>query len=448
MKPRVRIAPSPTGYFHFGLARTALYNYLYAKKHAGTFIIRIEDTDKARSTEEFRKDIFDSFEWMGLTFDETYVQSEHVARHIELLKKLVDEDKAYISKEAAKDDATRTVDVVRLRNPGKSITFNDVIRGDITFDTTELKDFVIARAIDDPLYHFAVVVDDGDAKITHIIRGEDHISNTPRQILIQEALGLPRPIYAHLPLILAPDRTKMSKRKHQTALRDFRARGYLPEAMVNFIALLGWSEGEGDKEIYTLPELIEAFSLEHIHKGGAVFNEEKLRWFNRQYLLMESHESFMKIAGERLGAVLHERGIEMSPSMLEKIVPLIRERIFVWSDLDALANDGEFDYFFRAPSPDVMRLSDKKSTPQEAREHLHFAIDILEKMTETFSADEVKQAMWGYATEKGRGAVLWPMRYALSGRDKSPDPFILSSILGKEESIARLKAAAAALGVV
>ncbi len=445
MKPRVRIAPSPTGYFHFGLARTALYNYLFAKKHGGVFVIRIEDTDKARSTEEFKKDIFDSFEWMGLTFDETYVQSEHVERHKDLLKKLIDEDKAYVSKEPAKDDATRTVEVVRLRNPGKSITFTDVIRGDITFDTTELRDFVIARAIDDPLYHFAVVADDGDAKITHIIRGEDHISNTPRQILIQEALGLPRPIYAHLPLILAPDRTKMSKRKHQTALKDFRAKGYLPEAMVNFIALLGWSEGEGDKELYTLPELTEAFSLEHIHKGGAVFNDEKLRWFNRHYLVMRDDSEFMKETTARLQPALEVRGVQWNDDMATRIMPLIKERISVWDDITTLTGSGEFDYFFTAPQLDAAKIPDKKSNHEEAREHLSYAAGILTTMGEKFTAEELKTPLWDYATEKGRGAVLWPLRYALSGKDKSPDPFVLASLLGKAETLTRIENAQKAL---
>ncbi|MFZ2886510.1 MAG: glutamate--tRNA ligase family protein, partial [Minisyncoccia bacterium] len=342
---RVRIAPSPTGFFHIGTARTALYNYLFAKKVGGTFVIRIEDTDRARSTKEFQEDIFNSFEWLGLTFDETYIQSEHLDRHRELLKKLVDEDKAYISKEPAKDDESRVVEVVRLRNPGKIITFTDVIRGDITFDTTELKDFVLARAIDDPLYHFAVVVDDGDAKITHIIRGEDHISNTPRQILIQEALGLPRPVYAHLPLILAPDRTKMSKRKHQTALKDFRARGYLPEAMINFIALLGWSEGEGDKEIFSREELIQAFSLERIHKGGAVFNEEKLRWFNKEYLHKLPEKEFAETVFMKLKESLSSR-VSWNDEMGTALIPIVRERIATWGDVSLLVEDGEFDYFF------------------------------------------------------------------------------------------------------
>lgn len=443
---RVRIAPSPTGYFHIGTARTALFNYLYAKQQGGVFVLRIEDTDKERGKKEYEEDIYAQMEWLGLSFDEKYVQSEHIGRHKELLKKLVDEDKAYISKEPRKDDETQTVEVVRLRNPGKIVVFEDVIRGEISFDTTELKDFVIARSIDDPLYHFAVVVDDGDAKITHVIRGEDHISNTPRQILIQEALGFPRPVYAHLPLILAPDRTKMSKRKHQTSVKDFGARGYLPEAMVNFMALLGWSEGEGDKEMYTLDELVKAFSLEGIHKGGAVFNEEKLRWFNREYLLALPESEFSARALQKLKDSLTSR-VSFNENMGAQIVPLIKERLHTWSDIGTFAADGEFDYYFQAPALDIAKISDKKSSAEDTRAHLTHAIEILEAIPDAdFNAEKIKASLWDYATEKGRGAVLWPIRYSLSGREKSPDPFILSQILGKSEVLNRLHNSLAILG--
>lgn len=435
---RVRIAPSPTGYFHIGTARTALFNYLYAKQQGGVFVLRIEDTDKERGTKEYEDDIYAQMEWLGLPFDEKYVQSEHVGRHKELLKRLVDEDKAYVSKEPRKDDETQTVEVVRLRNPGKIVTFTDVIRGEISFDTTELKDFVLARSIDDPLYHFAVVVDDGDAGITHVIRGEDHISNTPRQILIQEALGFPRPAYAHLPLILAPDRTKMSKRKHQTSVKDFRARGYSPKAMVNFMALLGWSEGQGDKEIYTLDELVKAFSLEGIHKGSAVFNEEKLRWYNREYLLALPESEFNARALAELKGCLSGR-VSFDEAAAAKIVPILKERLHIWSDIADAAAQGEYDYFFQAPALDAAKISDKKSTLEDTKAHLAHAIEVLNGIADSdFNAESVKAALWGYATEKGRGAVLWPIRYSLSGRDRSPDPFVLSQILGKLEVLNRL----------
>lgn len=439
MSVRVRIAPSPTGYFHIGTARTALFNYLFAKKMGGTFVLRIEDTDKERGKKEYEEDIYLESEWLGLSYDEKYVQSEHLERHKELLRTLVAEDKAYISKEPRKDDPDTMVEVVRLRNPGTTITFNDVIRGDISFDTSELKDFVIARSIDDPLYHFAVVADDGDAKITHVIRGEDHISNTPRQILIQEALGFPRPVYAHLPLILAPDRTKMSKRKHQTSLKDFREKGYLPEAMLNFMALLGWSIPASDREIFSLTELIDAFDIAHIHKGGAVFNEEKLRWFNTEYIRALPEETFVDTALQILKESLDGR-VSWNEAMGKSVMPIIKERIAIWNDIRTLSAEGEFDYFFRAPTLDPAKIPDKKSDAGTAKEHLGEALKRLENAS-NWDPESLKASLWEYATEKGRGAVLWPIRYTLSGREKSPDPFVLGTILGKEETLRRLHCA-------
>lgn len=442
---RVRIAPSPTGYFHIGTARTALYNYLFAKKMGGVFVLRIEDTDTERGKPEYENDIYEEMEWLGLSFDEKYIQSEHVERHKELLRQLVAKDSAYISKEPQKDDPTKMVEVVRLRNPGKVVTFNDVIRGDISFDTTELKDFVIARSIDDPLYHFAVVADDGDARISHVIRGEDHISNTPRQILIQEALGLSRPVYAHLPLILAPDRSKMSKRKHQTSIKDFRERGYLPHAMINFMALLGWSAGEGDREIFNMEDLVSHFDLAHIHSGGAIFNEEKLRWFNREYLLQIDNALFANEARARFAEAL-QSSVDLNDSVIEKLLPLLKERISTWGDIQALVYDGEFDYFFKEPVLDASILPGKKSDAATAHKHLAFAHTALEVLHEdSFTAENIKTALWDYATREGRGPVLWPVRYALSGREKSPDPFHLAAILGREKTMQRLHTAQAIL---
>ncbi len=438
MNVRVRIAPSPTGYFHIGTARTALFNYLFAKKNDGAFVLRIEDTDKERGKKEYEEDIYTEFEWLGLSFDEKYVQSEHLARHTELLHSLVEKDLAYVSKEPGKEDPSKTVEVVRLRNPGRTITLNDVVRGDISFDTTELKDFVIARSIDDPLYHFAVVADDGDAQISHVIRGEDHISNTPRQILIQEALGFARPIYAHLPLILAPDRTKMSKRKHQTAVKDFREKGYLSEAMLNFMALLGWSAGEGDREIFSLEELIAHFDLAHIHKSGAVFNEEKLRWFNKEYLLRIPEDDFTLQALTLLKESLASR-VSWNEEIARSIIPMLKERIIVWNDIRTLAAEGEFDYYFAKPPLDAAKIPDRTSDATTAKAHLDEVARRLEAIQGSdFEPETVKAALWDYATEKGRGAVLWPIRYSLSGREKSPDPFVLAGILGKEETLQRL----------
>lgn len=436
---RTRIAPSPTGFFHIGTARTALFNYLFAKRHGGQFILRIEDTDKERNTKESEEDIYAQMAWLGYEYSEKYVQSEHLAEHTKLLQNLVDKDRAYVSKEEAKDGSGRIVEVVRLRNPGKTIAFDDAVRGTISFDTTELKDFVIARSITDPLYHFAVVADDGAAGITHVIRGEEHISNTPRQILIQEALDLPRPIYGHIPLILMPDRSKMSKRKHKTAVRDYREKGYLPEAMNNFLALLGWSAGEGDRELFSISELIDHFDLARVHKSGAIFNEEKLRWFNREYLHALSSTDFGAEGLWQLKESLASR-VSWNEERARALLPIIRERISLWGDVAELATLGEFDYYFEPPQLEKSRIPDKKSDASTALKNLTEVNERLRTLAE-WSAESVKNALWSYAEEVGRGSVLWPLRYALSGKDKSPDPFTLAGVLGKEETLSRIQTA-------
>ncbi|HWO07234.1 MAG TPA: glutamate--tRNA ligase [Candidatus Paceibacterota bacterium] len=441
MSVRVRIAPSPTGFLHFGTARTALFNWLFARKNGGTFIVRIEDTDMARNKQEYDEDIFEQLRWLKLEPDETYRQSEHRQAHADALRALIDTGRAYESEEPAKDDPSKTVRVVRLRNPGKTITFTDTVHGDITFDTSELKDFVVARSVTEPLYHFAVVVDDHDAGITHVIRGEDHISNTPRQILIQEALGYDRPVYAHIPLILAPDRSKMSKRKHDTSVRTYREKGYLPEALINYLALLGWNPGT-EQELFSRDELVRAFSLEGIQKSGAVFDDEKLRWFNRQYLVTEDEETFAATVTHIMKIGLEKRGVAWDEKRAKQLMPLVRERISVYDDLRSLIADGEFDYFFSRPTYDPHRIPDKKSTPEDAAAYLAHAAEILSSRK---NVADVKEVLWQYATEKGRGAVLWPLRYSLSGKDKSPDPFVLIEILGADESLSRIAAAREAL---
>ncbi|HET8580985.1 MAG TPA: glutamate--tRNA ligase family protein [Candidatus Paceibacterota bacterium] len=438
---RTRIAPSPTGYLHFGTARSALFNYLFAKQSGGMFILRVEDTDTSRNRPEYDADILDSLNWLGLAADRTFRQSEALPAHQAALRAMIEADRAYVSKEPAKDDPSRTVEVIRLRNPGTKITFTDLIRGDITFDTGELGDFVIARSMNEPLYHLAVVVDDHDAGITHVIRGEDHISNTPRQILIQEALGYARPQYAHIPLILAPDRSKMSKRKHETSLLQFRARGYLPEAMVNYLALLGWHPDD-DQELFTLPELVCAFDLSRIQKGGAVFDPDKLRWFNKQYLGQKSDAEFAYEAAAVLKEALAARGVAWQQDTGERLAPLLRERVSVWEDLRAEAEAGEYDYFFAPPALDASILPGKHASAQEAAAHLSHADQLLSSLShDDYAAEVIKEAIWPYAEEQGRGAVLWPLRYALSGRERSPDPFTIIAAIGVSDARARIKAA-------
>ncbi|MCX6717904.1 MAG: glutamate--tRNA ligase family protein, partial [Candidatus Taylorbacteria bacterium] len=247
-------------------------------------MLRIEDTDKIRSTKESEDDIMTGIKWLGLSYDEFFRQSERERIYKAYIEKLISEDKAYISKEEVKEEGQRA-EVIRFRNPNKKVKFNDLIRGEIEFDTTELGDFVIAKSLEEPVFHLVVVVDDFEMGVTHIIRGEDHISNTPRHILIQEAISAPTPIYAHLPLMLAEDRAKLSKRKHgeMTSVKYYQKMGYTPGAFVNFLAFVGWNPGT-EKEIFSLDEMIQEFDISKVQKAGAIFNPQKLLWYNKEYI--------------------------------------------------------------------------------------------------------------------------------------------------------------------
>ncbi len=437
-----RIAPSPTGYLHFGLARTALYSYLYAKKHGGRFIIRIEDTDASRNKPEYEADIHEQLEWLGLRADNTYKQSENLERHKACLLDLIARDVAYVSKEPAKDDPARIVEVVRLRNSGETITFQDGVRGAISFDTTELKDFVIARSINDPLYHFAVVVDDYDEGVTHVIRGDDHISNTPRQILILKALGFTIPSYTHLPLILMPDKSKMSKRKHETAVRSFREKGIVPEALINYIVMLGWTP-KGDREILTIDEMVTEFDLKDLHVSGAVFDIEKLRWYNREYQKAMDDDAFRSGALGALKVALQERNISWNDEIGERLLPILRERVSAWGDINEQVGEGEYGYFFADPNPDQNLIPQKGEGADTALRHLNWVYEALHAASsESFNEPaRLKDIMWDYATEAGRGSVLWPLRFSLSGKAKSPDPFIIASLIGRDATLRRIESA-------
>src|SRR5438874_9786404 len=288
---RVRFAPSPTGALHVGGARAALYNWLLARGNGGTFVLRIEDTDRERSTPENIEQILDALRWLELDFDEgPFFQSERVDRHKEEIARLVEEGNAYFDEGA-----------VRLRVPDEGQTVvPDLIRGDITFQHKDIADFVIARSDGSPLYNLAVAVDDHDMGITHVIRGEDHISNTPRQLMLLEALGAEPPEYAHVPLLHGTDGKKLSKRHGAASVQELRDAGYLPEAVRNYIALLGWGYDEATT-FFTTPELIEAFSLERVGRSPAVFDEQKLRWMNGRYLREMDPDELTRILEERLG---------------------------------------------------------------------------------------------------------------------------------------------------
>lgn len=438
-----RIPPSPTGKLHIGTVRTALFNYLFAKHHGGHMVFRSEDTDKARSTKEFEDEIINGLLSLGITWenddDKIVRQSERAHIYREHLERAIANNSAYISKEPSKADETVMVEVVRLRNPNKDITFNDLVRGDITFNTTELGDIVIARSLDDALYHFAVVVDDALMGVTHVIRGEDHISNTPRQILIQEALGFTRPVYAHLPLILAPDRSKMSKRHGAVSIESYRQEGFLDAAIINYLALLGWNPGT-DEELFTLDELIKRFDITHVQKSGAVFNRDKFLWFNREHLNRLSPEAF----SDYIKAAMPTRLAELpgySEEKLAKLMPTIRERISVRQEFVAAAEAGEHDFAFNTPDYEASLLIPKGVT--EAKEVIPHLQAVLHSLASAdFSSPEaIKSVIWPYAESTGKALVLWPLRTALSGRAQSPDPFTIAYILGQQETLARIVAA-------
>jgi glutamyl-tRNA synthetase len=431
-----RIPPSPTGRLHIGTARTALFNYLFARKNGGTIIFRSEDTDRARSKPEFEKEITEGLSWLGLSWDSFSRQSEHTERYKELLHSLVESGKAYVSKEPAKDDPSREVEVVRLKNPGTEVIFEDLIRGPINTHTGDLGDFVIARSLDDALYHFAVVVDDMDAGVTHVIRGEDHISNTARQILIQEALGAVRPAYAHLPLILASDRSKMSKRHGAVSIVEYQNEGFLPEGVVNYLGLLGWNPGD-DREDFSLEQLVAEFDLSRVNNSGAVFDMMKFKSVNQRWMRKLSDEAFLA------------RGhFEVDDTeKLMKAVPLLRDRAQTFGEARTMLSD-ELSCLFKTPTIDrsVLVSKEPEGVPGFTKEALEGLRKAVENLSNGLTPEAVKEALMPIADSNpkekgGRGALLWPLRYALSGQEKSPDPFTLVSILGTHESVSRITSA-------
>lgn len=431
MKVVTRMAPSPTGPLHVGSVRTTLFNYLFAKQHNGKFILRIEDTDKERSKKEFEDNIIESLKWLDISYDEFYRQSERGNIYKKYLKDLIEKGNVYLSKEEINQDNQRS-EVLRFKNPNKKVKWKDLVLGEIEFDTTELKDFVVAKDLDSPLYHFAVVVDDMLMGVTHIIRGQDHISNTARQILILEALRGERAEYAHIPLILASDKTKLSKRHGALSTLEYRDMGYLPQALVNFLALIGWNPGH-NQEIFTLDELIKEFSIEKVQKGGGVFNLEKLDWINREHIKKLSPKELEKNIFTYLPEAYHN----------PKIVPIILERISKWGDIKGMIESSELDFFFNVPTYDKNKLVFKDTSLEKISENLKLAIRALESIEEkNFSKENIKDNLMQIAVMlPSKGQVLHPVRFALSGRDKSPDPFIIAQILGKNETISRLQKA-------
>jgi len=417
-----RFPPSPTGPLHVGGARTALFSWLFAHQHDGRMTLRFEDTDTQRSKKEYAEDIKESMDWLDLGYDGPYWQSDRTNIYRSYVEQLLADGYAYRS------------------DPGKEVTFTDMIRGDITMDTSDLGDFVIAKSVTEPLYHLAVIVDDYEMNVSHVIRGDEHIANTPRQLLLINAIGAERPNYAHLPLIHGQDGKKLSKRHGATSVTDFKDDGYLPQAMINYLALVGWHP-QDDQEIFTREGLLNTFDLTRVQKSPAVFSYEKLQWVNREHIKQLSEEAFYDYVRQYIPEDIKARE-QFSKPQLRKALPAIRERTETLTDITDMAEAGELSFFFSRPDYGTNDLIWDDESAEDTAKYLKEVISKWSEISEEeFAEDTVKSAVWDYASEVGRGSVLWPTRFALSGQEQSPGPFVIAGVIGKQEAITRLEKA-------
>jgi glutamyl-tRNA synthetase len=472
---RVRFAPSPTGFVHVGSLRTALYNFLFARHTGGVHILRVEDTDQNRYVEGAVENLLRTMEWCGITFDEgpvqggeygSYTQSERTSIYQEHAKKLIESGHAYhcfctserldrIRKEMqargeppmydrhcrnltpeevkAKMDAGEP-HVVRLRVPlGETITFNDLVRGDITFESRTIDDQVLLKSDGFPTYHLANVVDDRLMKITHVIRGEEWLSSTPKHILLYRAFGWENemPKFAHLSLLLNPDKSKLSKRQGDVAVEDFKAQGYLPDALINFVALCGWNPS-ATEEIYSLHDLIDKFELEHVNKAGAVFGREKLEWMNSEYIRRKSPEELLVL----VRPLANERRYDASDDYLVKVIKLMQERARTILDFVDFSV-----YFFAAPT-DYDEKSRAKNWTPEAKERLTELLPQFVALA-VWDHDSIEGVVRSYSESKSisAGKLIHPLRLAVSGVGMGPGLFEMLEVIGKDEVISRIRKA-------
>mgnify|MGYP001573839706 CR=1 FL=1 len=407
---RTRVAPSPTGIIHVGTGYISLFNWAYARKNKGKFILRLEDTDIKRYVKGAEDVIDEGLRWLGLVPDEKYKQSDRLNIYKEKAKELIDKGFAYEDQGA-----------IRFKNPGSDITFTDLVRGEITFPGSEITDFVMVRSDGLPLYNFVVTVDDIEMKISHIIRGEEHISNTPRQLVLYKAFGVTPPKIAHIPLLRNPDRSKISKRKNPVSLLWYREEGYLPEALLNFFALLGWSHPEG-KEIFNLEEFIKVFDFEHIHKTGPVFDMGKLDWINGEYIRRTQNLDLKTQIYEFLNK-------KYSEDLIEETIPLIKDRINKLSDYWPLAG-----FFFDKPK------ADKKLFGEKYKEHLESARRGLEEIGE-WDIETLNTKLMDVVIKNNfkTGDFFMDLRVAITGSKFTPPINDSIVILGKNETLDRLR---------
>jgi glutamyl-tRNA synthetase len=481
-----RFAPSPTGFVHIGGIRTALFAYLLARKNGGDFILRIEDTDRSRVVEGSLEHIQESLKWLGLDWDYgpdkpgpfgSTIQSERLDTYMPWAQKLIEKGLAYPDPYTAeevesfrqkaqeekkpflyRDHRPKTFGVwdgktaLRYKVPEiKRYEWIDEVRGELSAGPEALDDIVIIKADGYPVYAFAHIIDDYNMGITHILRSDEWIASVPRFLSLYESLGIKPPLQATLPPILRDDRTKkLGKRDGAKDVLDYKKEGYLPEALLNYLALIGWNPGT-EQELFTLDELVNVFSLDRIQKAGGAFNEEKLDWINKEHLKKLSYEEQEEYIAQFLpNNIKNLKGY--SNTIVHNITQVVMERISKGTDIVKMAEDGELSYFFEEPVYKRESLFFKNSKIANNKErtlisYLQKAISLIETIgVENFTKEKIKDTLWPYAEEVGRGDILWPMRYALSGLDKSPDPFVLSEILGKEETIKRLNKAISTLG--
>ena len=423
---RVRFAPSPTGYLHVGGARTALFDWLFARQHNGTFILRIEDTDVERSSEEMTRGILDAMTWLGLHWDEgPYFQSKRLDLYREIAERLVSGGHAYLDEGA-----------IRFRVPEGRVTYEDAVFGEISVESDTIENFVLLRSDKHPTYHLSVVVDDIDMRISHVIRGADHISNTPKQILLYRALGASLPVFAHLPLILGPDKTRLSKRHGATSVSAYQEQGILPEAMRNFLALLGWAPGN-DQEMFDDEALIQAFSLQGISKANAVFNPEKLAWFNAQYIARLPHDKVVEYLRPEYAKVgLWRDSFEKEDrEWFRSLIDLYRPRAKVLQDFPRQSRIFLTDHVEFDPTAVEKFLKD-----ETVRGHLRRLADRLAALPE-FNHHSIEEAVRGLANELGvkPGVLMNPARVALTGQSVAPGLFDVMVLFGRENTVQRLR---------
>ena len=432
---RVRFAPSPTGHLHIGNLRAALFNWLFARHHGGTFVLRIEDTDHQRSCQEYVDSTIDTLKWLGLEGDKPPVrQSERTNLYKNYLDKLIESGHAYWSNPA---DEENSRSVIRFRVPREGaskdhgpVSFEDRIRGTITVELDQIDDFVIARADGSPLYNFVVVVDDATMQISHIIRGEDHISNTARQILMYEALGFDIPEFAHLSLILGPTGAPLSKRDAVTSVIQYREMGYLPDAICNYLVRLSWSHG--DQEIFTRKELIELFTLDAVNKAGAAFDGEKLAWLNGVYIRSETAGNLLKHLVEYVDSSFEQQCSDWNTEQLLKLIDLYKDRITTLKELrDLLVSLHSEPVYSNLPEDVEWGVATAKLLQELA---------VRMELLDIYSADTVKVLVKTICKEYDAKmpALAKPVRFALTGVMKSPSVFALMELLGRNATSKRM----------